>query len=153
MVPVRAADRHRAYFLSRRTTQGPFESEKCSVPYRKYYGRIIPCELNPRPRNLDMANPPGCRARGPCRELLMQSRSRLSPTDRIGSVERGELGRMVAVRRTKELAHIVQPAGASGSLARAWLVDRRRIGPVIRTLEAAADPLFCRPGLVPKSRA
>jgi hypothetical protein len=64
-------------------------------------------------------------------------------------VEFGELGRMVAVRCPRELAHIVQRAGGvwePGS--RRWLVDRRRIGPVVRALEAATDPLFRRAGLV-----
>jgi hypothetical protein len=58
-------------------------------------------------------------------------------------VEFGEFGRMVAVRCPKELAHILKRAGGvwePGS--RRWLVERRRIGPVIRALEAATDPLF-----------
>jgi hypothetical protein len=66
----------------------------------------------------------------------------------IGPVEFDTLSRMVAVRCPKELAHIVQRAGGvwePGS--RRWLVDRRRIGPVIRALEAATDPLFRRAGL------
>jgi hypothetical protein len=47
---------------------------------------------------------------------------------------------MVAVRCSKELAHIVQRAGGvwePGS--RRWLVERRRVGPLIliRALEAA----------------
>ena len=59
---------------------------------------------------------------------------------RIGPVEFGELGRMVAVRCPKELAHIVQRAGGvwePGS--RRWLVERRRVGPLIliRALDAA----------------
>jgi hypothetical protein len=31
--------------------------------------------------------------------------------------------------------------------ARQWLVERRRIGPVIRELECAVDPLFRRVGI------
>ena len=68
---------------------------------------------------------------------------------RIGPVEFGELGRMVAVRCPKELAHIVKRAGGvwePGS--RRWLVDRRRVGPLIRALEATTDPLFRRAGLI-----
>jgi hypothetical protein len=69
---------------------------------------------------------------------------------RIGPVEFGELGRMVAVRCQKEPAHIVQRArrrlGEPGS--RRWLVERRRVGPLIGALEAATDPLFRRAGLV-----
>jgi len=56
---------------------------------------------------------------------------------------------MVAVRCPRELTRILQCAGAvwePGS--RRWLVERRRIGPVIRELEAATDPLFRRVGLV-----
>jgi hypothetical protein len=56
---------------------------------------------------------------------------------------------MAAVRCPKELAHILKCAGGvwePGS--RRWLVDRRRIGSVIRALEAATDPLFRRAGLV-----
>jgi hypothetical protein len=48
----------------------------------------------------------------------------------------------------KELNHILKRAGGvwePGS--RRWLVDRRRIGPVMRALEAATDPLFRRAGL------
>jgi hypothetical protein len=67
---------------------------------------------------------------------------------RIGPAEFGEFGRMVAVRCQKELAHILQRAGGvwePGS--RRWLVDRRRVGPLIRALEAATDPLFRRAGM------
>ena len=49
---------------------------------------------------------------------------------RIGPVEFAMLGRMVAVRCPRELAHIMQRAGGvwePGS--RRWLVERRRIGP------------------------
>jgi hypothetical protein len=56
---------------------------------------------------------------------------------------------MVAVRCPKELAHIVRRAGGvwePGS--RRWLVERRRVGPLIGALEAATDPLFRRAGLV-----
>jgi hypothetical protein len=31
--------------------------------------------------------------------------------------------------------------------SRRWLVERRRIGPVIRALEATTDPLFRRAGI------
>ena len=67
---------------------------------------------------------------------------------RIGPVEFGELGRMVAVRCPKELAHILKRAGGvwePGS--RRWLVDRRRVGPVIRALERETDPLFRQAGM------
>ena len=60
--------------------------------------------------------------------------------DHVGPCEFGELGRMVAVRCLHELTHILQRAGAvwePGS--RRWRVERRRIGPAIRTL----DRSFC----------
>ena len=66
----------------------------------------------------------------------------------IGPCEFGMLGKLVTVRCPKELAHILRRAGAvwePGS--RRWLVQRRRIGPVIRALERATDPLFRRVGL------
>ena len=55
---------------------------------------------------------------------------------------------MMAVRRPKELAHIVQRAAdvwEPGS--RRWLIDRRRVGPVIRALDREADPLFRQAGM------
>jgi hypothetical protein len=53
------------------------------------------------------------------------------------------LGAMVAVRCPQEFADIILRAGGlwepgSGR----WLVERRRIGPVIRALQRATDPLF-----------
>jgi hypothetical protein len=67
----------------------------------------------------------------------------------VGPCEFSTLGKLIAVRCPKELAHILQRAGAvwePGS--RRWLVQRRRIGPVIRALERATDPLFRRVGLI-----
>ena len=67
---------------------------------------------------------------------------------RVGPCEFGELGKLVTVRCPKELAHILQRAGAvwePGS--RRWRVQRRRIGPVIRSLERATDPLFRHAGI------
>ena len=55
---------------------------------------------------------------------------------------------MVAVRCPRELAHIVKRAGGVWEPGtRRWLVERRRIGPMIRALEAATDPLFRRAGI------
>jgi hypothetical protein len=62
---------------------------------------------------------------------------------RIGPAEFSELGGMVAIRCPSEFAHIMRRAGGlwePGS--RRWLVQRRRIGPVIRALERTTDPLF-----------
>jgi hypothetical protein len=67
----------------------------------------------------------------------------------VGPCELSMLGKLVAVRCPAELAHILRRAGAvwePGS--RRWLVQRRRIGPVIRALERATDPLFRRAGLI-----
>jgi hypothetical protein len=67
---------------------------------------------------------------------------------RIGPVEFAEFGRMVAVRCPQDFAHVLQSAGGvwePGS--RRWLVERRRIGPVIRALQRATDPLFRCAGL------
>jgi hypothetical protein len=61
----------------------------------------------------------------------------------------GELGAKIAVRRPVELAHILRRVGAICEPGRErWLVQRRRIGPVIRALERATDPLFRRAGVV-----
>ena len=62
---------------------------------------------------------------------------------RIGPVEFGMLGGMVALRCPEDFVLILKRAGAiwePGS--RRWLVERRRIGHVIRALEQATDPLF-----------
>jgi hypothetical protein len=57
-------------------------------------------------------------------------------------------GGMVAVRCPREFADILRRAGGvwePGS--HRWLVQRRRIGPVIRALKRATDPLFRRAGI------
>ena len=61
----------------------------------------------------------------------------------VGPCELSEIGKRVAVRCPAELAHILRRAGAvwePGS--QRWLVQRRRIRSVIRSLERATDPLF-----------
>jgi hypothetical protein len=59
-----------------------------------------------------------------------------------------EFGRLVAVRCLRQLAHIVQRAGGVWDPdTRCWLVQRYRIGPLIRAFEAATDPLFRRAGV------
>ena len=58
------------------------------------------------------------------------------------------LGAMVAVRCPQEFADIILRAGGlwePGS--RRWLVERRRIGPVIRALQRTTDPLFRHAGM------
>jgi hypothetical protein len=72
----------------------------------------------------------------------------LSPAlpDRPGRVT--EFGRLVAIRCPQEHAHIVRRAGGVWDPGtRRWLVQRYRVGPLIRALEAATDPLFRRVGM------
>jgi hypothetical protein len=60
---------------------------------------------------------------------------------RIGPVEFAVFGRLVAVRCPQDFAHILQRAGGvweSGT--RRWLMEGRRIGPVIRTPAAYDGP-------------
>jgi hypothetical protein len=58
------------------------------------------------------------------------------------------LGALVAVRCPHEYDAVMLRAGGlwePGS--RRWLVERRRIGPVIRALERSTDPLFRQAGI------
>jgi hypothetical protein len=67
---------------------------------------------------------------------------------RIGPAEFGELGRWVTVRCPRELAPLVKAAGGQWEPGgRRWLIERRRLGPLIRALRRATDPLFRRAGL------
>ena len=64
---------------------------------------------------------------------------------RVGPAEFGELGRLVAVRAPRELDDIFRRAGGTWEPgSRRWLIERRRIGPVIRALHSTTDPLFRR---------
>ena len=61
---------------------------------------------------------------------------------RVGPAEFGELGRLVAVRAPRELDDIFRRAGGTWQPgSRRWLIERRRIGPVIRALRRTTDPL------------
>jgi len=52
------------------------------------------------------------------------------------------LGRLVAVRAPRELDDIFRRAGGTWEPgSRRWLIERRRIGPVIRALRSTTDPL------------
>lgn len=67
---------------------------------------------------------------------------------RVGPAEFGEFGKLVAIRAPREIDPIFQRAGGvwePGS--RSWLIERRRIGPVIRALRATTDLLFRRSGI------
>jgi hypothetical protein len=67
----------------------------------------------------------------------------------IGPVVFGRLGvGWVMVRCPHEYDDLMRRAGGVWeSGARQWLVERRRIGPVIRGLERTVDPLFRRVGI------
>jgi hypothetical protein len=68
---------------------------------------------------------------------------------RVGPAEFSRFGTMwVAVRCPSELAPLVRQAGATWEPgSRRWLVHRRRLGPLLRSLRRATDPLFRRAGL------
>ena len=62
---------------------------------------------------------------------------------RIGPVEFADFGGLVAIRCPQDFIPILQKAGGvwePGS--RRWLIERRRLAPVIRALERVTDPLF-----------
>ena len=66
----------------------------------------------------------------------------------IGPVMFGHLGGWVTVRCPRDLDPVMRRAGEMWDPgARCWLIERRRIGPVIRKLEQATDPLFRQAGI------
>lgn len=67
----------------------------------------------------------------------------------IGPVVFGTLGvGWVMVRCPRQYDELIRRAGAVWEPgARQWLVERRRIGPVLRALERTVDPLFRRVGI------
>jgi hypothetical protein len=67
---------------------------------------------------------------------------------RIGPVEFGELGAMVAVRCPRDLDDVMRRAGGEWEPgSRRWLIERRRMGPLIRNLRRTTDPLFRQAGM------
>jgi hypothetical protein len=71
-----------------------------------------------------------------------------NPPNRIGPVEFGRLGDLVAVRCPHEFDDVMRRAGGSWEPgSRRWLIERRRIGPVIRELRHVTDPSFRRAGV------
>ena len=67
---------------------------------------------------------------------------------RIGPVEFGALGNWVTVCCPRDYDCLMRNAGGQWEPgSRRWLIERRRIGPVIRTLERSVDPLFRAVGL------
>ena len=85
---------------------------------------------------------------GPVRGAAGQgSRVPTLPT-RIGPVEFGTLGGWVTVRCPRDLGPLMQKAGGQWEPgSRRWLIERRRIGPVIRNLRRTTDPLFRQVGI------
>jgi hypothetical protein len=81
----------------------------------------------------------------------MTARSFASPANlpaRIGPVQFETLGALVAARCPTDLDPLMR---ASGGLwdpgSRRWLIEPRRLGPLIRTLRRVTDPLFRHAGL------
>jgi hypothetical protein len=67
---------------------------------------------------------------------------------RIGPVEFGALGGWISVRCPKDYDTLMRRAGGQWEPGtRRWLIERRRIGPVIRALKRSVDPLFRAVGL------
>jgi hypothetical protein len=67
---------------------------------------------------------------------------------RVGPVEFGTLGKLIAVRCPHDFDHVMRRAGGQWEPgSRRWLLERRRIGPVIRALRRQTDPLFRQAGM------
>jgi hypothetical protein len=66
----------------------------------------------------------------------------------VGPCEFGTLGKLVAVRCPRYLDPLMRRAGGQWEPgSRRWLIEQRRIGPLIRKLERATDPLFRQAGI------
>ena len=94
--------------------------------------------------------PPTPRERAAVRGLPDQgAKSPVELPARVGPVELEQFGaRWVAVRCPAEFNELMRLTGGlweAGS--HRWLIDRRRINPLIRTLRRATDPLFRRAGI------
>ena len=62
---------------------------------------------------------------------------------RIGPAEFSTLGALVAVRCPSDLDPWMQKAGGLWDPGgRRWLIERKRMGPLIRNLRRNTDPLF-----------
>ena len=80
--------------------------------------------------------------------LAVPSHALINLPARIGPAELSTLGGLAAVQCPSELAPLMQKAGGiwePGS--RRWLVERRRLGPLVRNLRRSTDPLFRRAGI------
>jgi hypothetical protein len=62
---------------------------------------------------------------------------------RIGPCEFSPLGAMIAVRCPHDFDHLMHQAGGQREQGtRRWLIERKRIGPLVRNLRRDTDPLF-----------
>jgi len=67
---------------------------------------------------------------------------------RIGPAEFSILGAMAAVRCPQDLDPLMRKAGGMWEPgSRRWLIERRRINPLVRNLRRATDPLFRQAGM------
>lgn len=67
--------------------------------------------------------------------------------EQIGPVRLQGIARLVLVHAPHDFAPLIERAGGSFDKGRrAWWVERRRVGPLIRALEKCADPLFRNAG-------
>jgi hypothetical protein len=67
---------------------------------------------------------------------------------RIGPAEFSTLGALVAVRCPHDLDPLMRRAGGQWEPGtRRWLIERRRMGPLMRNLRRTTDPLFRRAGI------
>jgi hypothetical protein len=72
----------------------------------------------------------------------------IEPPAHVGPAEFSRLGKLVAVRCPTELDPVMQRAGGMWEPgSRRWLVEQRRLGPLIRNLRRTTDPLFRRAGI------
>ena len=103
-----------------------------------------------RSRNLGRVLPPQSARERAAQSLRIPSPTITGPTlpTRIGPVEFSVLGSMFAVRCPKELVPLIEKAGGVREPGgRRWLIERRRIGPLIRNLHRVTDPLFRQAGV------
>jgi hypothetical protein len=67
---------------------------------------------------------------------------------RVGPAEIALVGALVAVRCPSDLDPWMQKAGGLWDPGgRRWLIERKRMGPLIRNLRSVTDPLFRHAGI------
>ena len=69
--------------------------------------------------------------------------------DYVGPCQFGQPGAMIAIKCPHEFNGVMLKAGGQWEPgSKRWLIERRRICPVIRRLERTVDPLFRRAGVM-----